>query len=199
MKKNFRIILIVLLSLLITSESFSQSASELHERRAKLISLLDSNSAAILKAVEGRTRSNDVNYRYRQESNFLYLTGIQEPGNYLLIIPKGIEIDGSWLNIIFFTSEKFKNSIKVTEHELILNTDRFKDIYNSILPSLNTLYVSAPDMGFVNDWLNNKRYYLEKDSRKELESKYPGLKVKSIGSLVAELREVKSEYEIEQI
>ncbi len=199
MGKYFRIILLVLLSLSITSESFSQPASEFHERRAKLISLLDSNSAAIFKAADGRTRSNDVNYRYRQESNILYLTGINEPGNFLLIIPKGIEIDGSCLNIIFFASENLKDSIRATEHELILNTNRFQEIFNSILPALNTLYVSAPDIGFVNDWLNNRRYYLDKDSKKELESKYPGLKVMKIGSLVAKLRELKSEYEIEQI
>ncbi len=199
MKKYVKIILTGLLSLLFFVEIFSQDASEFHGRRTKLISLLDTNSAAVLKAAEGKTRSNDVAYRYRQESNFLYLTGIKDPGASILFVPKFLDVEGKKVHTIYFVSGKLLDSTQIYENELVLNTDRFKDIFNSTLPSLSMLYVSAPDLGFANDWLNNKRYYMDKDARKELENKFPNLKVKNIGSIVAKLREIKSETELKII
>jgi Xaa-Pro aminopeptidase len=199
MKHYIKMLFLVLIPLLFSIESFSQSAFKLHERRTKLISQLDSNSAAVLKAAEGKTKANDVPYPYHQESNFLYLTGIKAPGNYLLLIPQGTEIDGKKINTIFLGTGILGDSINLSENELILNTDRLKDIFNSILPSLTTLYISAPDLGFINDWLNNKRYYIDKDARKELENKFPNLKVKSISGLAAKLREIKSETELKLI
>lgn len=196
MKKHVKIILTGLLSLLFFVEIFSQDASEFHGRRTKLISLLDTNSAAVLKAAEGKTRSNDVAYRYHQESNFLYLTGIKDPGASILFVPKFLYVDGKKVHTIYFVSGKLLDSTHVYENELVINTDRFKDIFNSTLPSLSILYVSVPDLSFANDWLNNKRYYMDKDARKELENKFPNLKVKNISSIGAKLREIKSETEI---
>lgn len=199
MKHYIKMLFLVLIPLLFSIESFSQSALELHERQTKLISQLDSNSAAVLKAAEGKTKANDVPYPYHQESNFLYLTGIKAPGNYLLLIPQGTEIDGKKIHTIFFGTGKLEDSTDVSDNELILNADRLKDIFDSILPSLTTLYVSAPDLGFINDWLNNKRYYIDKDARKELENKFPNLKAKYISGLEAKLREIKSETELKHI
>lgn len=199
MKNQIHITLTILFSLLFSLEIFSQDASEFHERRTKLISVLDTNSAAVLKAAEGKTRSNDVAYRYRQESNFLYLTGIKDPGVYILFVPKFLDVEGKKVHTIYFVSGQLLDSTQLYENELVLNTDRFKDIFNSILPSVSILYVSTPDLGFANDWLNNKRYYMDKDARKELEIKFPNLKVKNIGSIVAKLREIKSETELKLI
>jgi Xaa-Pro aminopeptidase len=199
MKKLLSFVIAVVITITAFTQSYSQTFGEYSQRRQRLISRLDSNSAAVLKAAEGKTRSNDVPYPYHQESNFLYLTGIKSPGNYLLLIPQGTEIDGKIINTIFFGTGKLEDSINLSDTELILDADRFKDIYNSILPSLTTLHVSAPDLGFINDWLNNKRYYIDKDARKELENKFPNLKVKSISGLAAKLREIKSETELKFI
>ena len=48
---------------------------------------MEPNSIAIFKAKDPSVRSNDVNYLYRQESNFLYLTGCDEPRACLLLCP----------------------------------------------------------------------------------------------------------------
>jgi hypothetical protein len=44
-------------------------------RRGQLLAQMDSNAVAVFRAAGTRPRSNDVNYPYRQESNFLYLPG----------------------------------------------------------------------------------------------------------------------------
>ncbi|KAI0532151.1 peptidase M24, structural domain-containing protein [Xylaria digitata] len=55
------------------------TAQEYHERRAALCWLLPANSAVILRSADLKYRSGAVFHAFRQESNFLYLTGFSEP------------------------------------------------------------------------------------------------------------------------
>ncbi|KAI0870921.1 peptidase M24, structural domain-containing protein [Hypoxylon argillaceum] len=57
------------------------TAQEYHERRAALCALLPANSAAVLRAADVTYRSGAVFHAFRQESNFLYLTGFSEPSS----------------------------------------------------------------------------------------------------------------------
>ncbi|ROW06246.1 hypothetical protein VPNG_08061 [Cytospora leucostoma] len=52
---------------------------EYHDRRAALAQLLPRGAVAILQAAEIKWRSGAVFYPFRQDSNFLYLTGFEEP------------------------------------------------------------------------------------------------------------------------
>jgi len=45
------------------------------------------NAVAVFPAAPERTRSNDVEYRYRQQSDFYYLTGFPEPGAVCVLQP----------------------------------------------------------------------------------------------------------------
>ena len=47
------------------------------------------DSIVILQAAPPRIRNNDVHYPYRQDSDFLYLTGFREPAALLVMIPGG--------------------------------------------------------------------------------------------------------------
>lgn len=61
--------------------------SEFARRRRDLMSLMAPDSIAIIAAAPERTRSNDTQYRYRQNSDFYYLTGFNEPEAVLALIP----------------------------------------------------------------------------------------------------------------
>jgi Xaa-Pro aminopeptidase len=65
--------------------------------------------------------------------------------------------------------------------------------------AVRTLYVSAPDVGFVHDWLNDKAMFLDRDGRREFEKAHSGLRVKSPGGLMGRLREIKSAHEVTAI
>ncbi|NNF07879.1 MAG: Xaa-Pro aminopeptidase [Candidatus Eisenbacteria bacterium] len=56
------------------------------DRRRRFMSKMN-GGAALLFAAPERTRSNDTDYRYRQDSYFEYLTGFPEPGAAALIQP----------------------------------------------------------------------------------------------------------------
>jgi len=49
---------------------------------------MDPNSVAIIPGAREATRSNDTHYRFRQDSDFLYLTGFEEPEAIAVIAPE---------------------------------------------------------------------------------------------------------------
>jgi Xaa-Pro aminopeptidase len=54
---------------------------------AEFMRRMEPNSVAILPAAREATRSNDTEYRFRQDSDFYYLTGFSEPDAVAVIAP----------------------------------------------------------------------------------------------------------------
>src|SRR5881392_503133 len=52
---------------------------------------MDQKSVAILPAAREATRSNDTEYRFRQDSDFYYLTGFSEPDAIAVVAPSRSE------------------------------------------------------------------------------------------------------------
>ncbi len=61
--------------------------SVFEQRRRRVIEAIGPDAVAIFPAAPERTRSNDVEYRYRQHSDFYYLTGFPEPGAVCVLRP----------------------------------------------------------------------------------------------------------------
>jgi len=59
---------------------------EYAKRRQQLMRMAGENSIIILCAAPARIRNNDVHYPYRQDSDFLYLTGFREPDALLVMM-----------------------------------------------------------------------------------------------------------------
>lgn len=62
------------------------SQQEYQARRQKLVQQLPENSIAIIPAAHETLRNGDAHYRFRQDSNFYYLTGFNEPDALLVLI-----------------------------------------------------------------------------------------------------------------
>ena len=62
------------------------SNSEYRVRRNRVISSMESNSLAILPAAPSQLRNRDTAYPFRQNSDFFYLTGLEEPEAILVLI-----------------------------------------------------------------------------------------------------------------
>lgn len=61
--------------------------SEFRRRRAALMSLMSDHSIAVIPAAPARIRNRDCEYLYRQDSDFHYLTGYNEPDALLVLSP----------------------------------------------------------------------------------------------------------------
>jgi len=60
---------------------------EFARRRRQLMKLMGRDSIAVISAAPVRLRNNDVEYPYRQDSDFFYLTGFGEPEAVAVLIP----------------------------------------------------------------------------------------------------------------
>ena len=61
--------------------------TEFERRRRQLMRMVGKGGIAILPAAPVRMRSRDVEYRYRQDSDFYYLTGFAEPESVAVLVP----------------------------------------------------------------------------------------------------------------
>ncbi len=77
----------MLLPLAIALLSASDLSQDLQARRSRLMSELGPQSLLILRGAPERIYSNDIEYEYRQNSDFYYLTGLEQPGCTLVLMP----------------------------------------------------------------------------------------------------------------
>ena len=63
------------------------TSKEYTARRKELMSLMHSNSIAIISAAPEKVRSRDTHYPYKQNVNLSYLCGFPEPESVLVLIP----------------------------------------------------------------------------------------------------------------
>lgn len=135
-------------------------ASFYEERREELMSRLPDDALAILFGAPTRNRSNDVSFEYRQDSDFLYLTGSPEPGSGLVLAPGGVEVDGRTVHEILFVpprnpSEEVwlgrrfgtERAMEQLGVELAVDATRFEELVGQWLASgsYKTYHLPLPD------------------------------------------------------
>ncbi len=169
--------------------------------RAQMLALMDSGSAMVLRSPDMPMRNADVNYRFRQESNLLYLSGLNRPQVTLMLVPLGFMLRDTLVHVLLFAHESTdgEDPLPPLSDGRLLAPERFPEILSALVSRVTTLYVNQSGIAFRQDWLNGKPQWLERDSRSEAEQKYPQLKVKNAGPLVARLRQRKSAAEVDLI
>ena len=65
------------------------SPNHFKARRAEVAKLLDKNSYLLLSSSKNLIRNNDTTFPFRQDSNFYYLTGFEEPDSVLMLSSEG--------------------------------------------------------------------------------------------------------------
>ena len=63
------------------------------------------DAIAIVPAAPVSIRNRDVEYPFRQDSDFLYLTGFEEPDAALVLVPDGVVLDGKSVKEVLFVNE----------------------------------------------------------------------------------------------
>ncbi len=61
--------------------------AEYAARRARLLAAIGPNNVAIVPSAREVIRNRDAHYRFRQDSDFLYLSGFNEPDSMLVLVP----------------------------------------------------------------------------------------------------------------
>jgi Xaa-Pro aminopeptidase len=63
------------------------NSKEFQKRRRQLMRMVGQGGIVILPSAPVRTRSRDVEYRFRQDSDFYYMTGFEEPEAVAVLVP----------------------------------------------------------------------------------------------------------------
>jgi len=185
-------------------------------RREKLLNILDDNSLVIVLGASSVNRSYDDSYRFKQNKNFFYLTGFTEPNSALLLAPGGMEFHDQKSGKIVKTKELlfvqkkdplketwtgrrlgFGNVKKELGIEAGMENSKLGDVLNDLIlkDKYNKIYISLYDLnflkgevknelrGFVNLWITLAT----------------NVQIMDLNYMLAKMRNVKKEYEIEQI
>ena len=67
------------------------SRAEFKQRRADFLKKMQPNSIAIIPSAPEYVRNGDGHFQYRQDSNFYYLTGFNEPEAIAVFLPDNPE------------------------------------------------------------------------------------------------------------
>jgi len=163
------------------------------KRREKLAKSLSTDSITLLLSATPKTRSNDTEYPYRQNSNFYYLTGFKED-NAALMIVKGSKKTKSYL----FVAKKDK-ALELWHGER-LGTAKAKEIFE-----LEGVYeYTELETVFKKRVLNKHSFYYDFSHKDEKIESFISLSKnlyahKNIAKKIAKLRLIKSNAEVELI
>ncbi len=78
---------------------------EYARRRSALIRLLGRDGVAVIPGAREAVRARDTHYRFRQDSDFAYLSGFAEPDAILVLAP-GRRLDGHAAEFVMFVRER---------------------------------------------------------------------------------------------
>lgn len=78
--------------------------AEHRQHRETVKAKMDEGSMALFFTNPEMNRNNDVDFLFRGDSNFLYLTGFEEPDSCLLLIPGGMDLDGKRVTEVLFVN-----------------------------------------------------------------------------------------------
>ena len=142
------------------------SHQEFEARRIELMRRLPNHSGVILKSRPHLIRNGDAEYPYRQDSHFFYLTGINQPEVWVLLIknnqsvhvkafcePKN-EFQTRWVGPRLGLDE-VKAALNADE---VYSIDTLNENMPSLLKGLSQLYFFLDDRllyGQINTWMNH--------------------------------------------
>lgn len=122
-------------------------------RRAALFDKIDDNSAALIFSADEKTRSNDTEYHFRQDSTFLYFTGFSEPESVLVLIKK----EGEQQTVLFNRTKDEvqeiwhgrrlgqEGAVNLFDITQALPVDELSELLPELIAGIDTLYHDFSD------------------------------------------------------
>jgi Xaa-Pro aminopeptidase len=173
--------------------------------RKKLTNTIDSQSVVIVLSNDQYLRSGDQHYRYRQNSDLLYLTGINQEETILVLCPSHPEDKKKEILFILEPDKKTERweGHKLTKEEAysisgvrnILWLEEFDLILRDMVLHSDNIYINT------NEYLKLTEKVTDKSKRfiQDIKERYPLHEYKRLAPLTTGLRVVKEPEEIELI
>jgi Xaa-Pro aminopeptidase len=175
------------------------------KNRSKLKDLLLPGSCALLFSSGQMPRNGDQFFPYRQNSDFFYLTGIDEDDSALIISPSHPEEKYREILLIRRTTPEFErwNGKRLSKSEAsdrsgiktILFSDELEEILYAVIPRAEHIYLYQPE----NIRLSYPVETREMKMPKKIRERFPVKSFHSLAPFLLRLRMIKEEEELAQI
>jgi Xaa-Pro aminopeptidase len=173
------------------------------ENRKRFIEMLPKNSVAIFHSNDQYPRNGDQFFPFRQQSDFFYLTGIDQEKSILIIAPDAKNENLREVLFLLVTNERIAiyDGHKYTREEAteisgIENTfwvDDFELSLREVLQNAEQVFFNTIEyVKYFNEVPTKNLRYIN-----EFKEKYPLFKLERAAPLLAKLRSIKSKTEIE--
>lgn len=178
-----------------------QMINEFVKRRKKLFTQLSDNSISVIFSENDKYRNNDVTFKFRQSSNFFYLTGINDQSIVLILIKENNKCcsvlicnrpndkDRIWTGQIP-SKTSYKSKYKLDK---VIYFDQLNELN---IDCINNLYFEFKDKERLEELLSSihqtssNRYFVNTNY---LSSRF------NLSNLIFKLRLIKSKHEIQEI
>ena len=178
------------------------------ERRDALRNAHSDNSLILSFTADIRNRQNDVNHPFRQNSNFLYLTGIPYPHMALILAPGGILHEGKLSKEFLFINPR--NASKEAWEGALMGIEEAKDLgIETILPystlstfvmehlkGKDTLFFTGLPTASIPIPLSEKPFSIEQKIKDDIHQTFPDIYIKTSMQKLIAMREIKDADEI---
>lgn len=171
--------------------------------RNRFISSLPTHAMALFTAAERMPRNGDQYYSFRQQSDFFYLTGIEQPDCQLLLFPSCPNPD--YREILFIeawdpiratweghmlTKEEAK---EISGAGMVMTTDQFDAVLHECMNYAQEIYF------VTNEYIkfNPSNESIQLRFAKDIQARYPLHTYKRSAPILENLRSIKSEVEVE--
>jgi Xaa-Pro aminopeptidase len=190
--------------------------ADLATRRAKTMAAIGSDAILVMWSAPQRRYSDDVHYEYRQESNLLYLTGIDQPDTILVLVPsaksqkehlfvrRGDPLRELWSGHTL-TAEEVTARSGIPNVHLQRGTEAFDAFISALLAGTPDRSPDATTPARVGILARLDRAAADADEdgdatrevawARELEKKFPSVKAFSAGQILTTQRQLKTPYE----
>ena len=183
----------------------AERQSELARRRSAVAAKMDEGSVMVLFSAEPKLYSNDVDYVFRQENNLYYLTNLKQAGATLVIsknggkvtetvyLPKRVPSQETWNGHMYGVEE----AAKISGVKNIVDSATKKAFLDGLTAksdaAIKNVYLLLPDSEMDSDGM--REFRVENEFSKQLS----GLRVVNAQPIFADLRQIKSSYEIKML
>ncbi len=189
----------------------AERQTELAKRRAAVAAKMADKSVLILFSAEPKLYTNDVDYVYRQENNLYYLTALKQDNatfvmtknggsvTETLFLPKRVPLREAWEGKMYSREQAtnisgLKTIVDSSEREAFLQAVKDKKPFSSkegtSIGASDNVYLLLPEGD--HDENGRREFRVENEFAKGL----AGYKVENAQPIFAELRLVKSPYEL---
>jgi len=172
------------------------------ENRNRFIKMLPNKSAAIFYSNDQQPRNGDQFFPFRQQSDFFYLTGINQEKSILLIVPDcknekyrvALFLLKTNEYIAIWEGKKYskKEAKDVSGIDNIFWLDDFDAVLKEITLAVDDIYLNRNEYPKFSTDVKDRNYRLGEELRKE----FPLHNYNRLAPLLTKLRLIKSEKEI---